>query len=104
MNPYLPGILVSCVSATMPFMQSGSQDDPVHLLRDSWILATAASYHISNDRSRFETFEPFHGRLVTAGPPCEVTARGTCEVQVKLKDRDGFPTIILEDVLYLPNC
>ncbi|GJV46679.1 hypothetical protein Tco_1431215 [Tanacetum coccineum] len=63
-----------------------------------WIMDSGGSYHITYMRDYFVDFEEYDGGNIQLGDGEECRVRGTCKVQVQMRDGSSF---VLGDVIYV---
>lgn len=69
---------------------------------DRWVLDSAASSHISSDKSMFETFDPYHVVKVNVATGVSLTSTGRGTVRMELVNSNGDVSNF-SDVLYVPE-
>jgi hypothetical protein len=71
------------------------------LIRNSWLLDSAASVHITNNKSIFSSYIPLdnHNIVGIGSKPAE----GQRPVQLQFKVGSKLTTVTLQRVLYLPT-
>ncbi|GJR05919.1 hypothetical protein Tco_0528903 [Tanacetum coccineum] len=66
-----------------------------------WIMDSGGSYHIAHKRDYLFNFEKYDGGNVLLGDGSECRVRGTCKVQVQMRDGSSFVSDIVKYVLEL---
>ncbi|GJT88403.1 zinc finger, CCHC-type containing protein [Tanacetum coccineum] len=65
-----------------------------------WIIDSGGSYHITYRRDYLFDFEKYDGGNILLSDGKECCVRGTCKVQVQMRDGSSF---VLDNVMYVPK-
>ncbi|GJT35276.1 hypothetical protein Tco_0925695 [Tanacetum coccineum] len=65
-----------------------------------WIMDSGGSYHMTYKRDYLFDFEEYDGGNILLGDGRECRVRGTCKVQVQMRDGSSF---VLDNVRYVPE-
>ncbi|RMZ79766.1 hypothetical protein DV738_g3165, partial [Chaetothyriales sp. CBS 135597] len=71
-----------------------------------WIFSSASNVHVAIDRASFKDYFAFKSYVLTVAEQRVVTVKGIGTVELEIKRRRGSKeshTILLENVLYIPN-
>ena len=71
------------------------------LKKDSWLLDSAASSHIVNNKSYFHQYQETPGKIIKGMGSASQPGRGTIKISTRIGDTTN--SIKLKDVLYVPE-
>jgi len=98
------GDISACSSISTAFMTSNFSKNDFQKMKDQFYADSAANRHFCNNVERFETFDPDFVKEPVAFGDTSGTALAKGTVKIAIDKPDGrIGTLILRDVLYVPN-
>jgi hypothetical protein len=101
--PQKPEAPTSFVAIALPAGRTAEDPNSPYALRDSFLLDSGATTHVCNNRNRFTAFRQCSEREYLLAGTEKVLIEGVGRVELTVEGPDGFFTISLEDVAFVPS-